>query len=133
MTDVVSTTVVSAGTVTGFAFGSYFAGFDAGVIIGAFAGAIFFVISAAEYNIPSRTGLGIISFLAGLIFSRPLSNFLMSQHFMINYSGELKWVEAALAFFVSAFVIFALMYVRNNGIGGIIKYIPFRWGRGNDK
>ncbi len=133
MTDPVSTAVISTGTVTGVAFGSWFAGFDAGVIIGAFGGAIFFVISATEYKTLSRTGFGVISFIVGLLFSRPLTNYVISQHFMHDYNGELKWIEAALAFLVSSFAIFALMYIRNNGVAGILKYIPFRWGRGNDK
>lgn len=132
MTEPVSSTAL--GALYSVAFVGYFVGIDAGTILGSFAGAIFFVVSANEYKTLPRTALGLISFIAGIIFSRPLGNYVLGLESMKSYSGEKNWIDAVLAFGVSAFVVVGLMYVKNNGVTGIMKHIPFiKWGSGNDK
>lgn len=45
----------------------WWAGLDSGVVIGAFAGAVFFVISSTELKLPARGGYFFVSFIAGVI------------------------------------------------------------------
>ncbi|WON75592.1 putative holin [Serratia sp. UGAL515B_01] len=53
MPEPVTTTTVAGVTVTGVAIMTFFARLPAGVVLGAFAGAILFVVSASEYGIRS--------------------------------------------------------------------------------
>lgn len=60
-----STTLTSAAAAV--AATGWWAGLDAGVVIGAFAGAVFFVTSSTELKLPARGGYFFVSFIFGVI------------------------------------------------------------------
>ncbi|AHG18466.1 hypothetical protein Z042_01545 [Chania multitudinisentens RB-25] len=71
MAEPLTATTAATGTITGVAFLSFFAGLPADVVLGAFAGAILFVVSASEYGVKSRFILAAGSFAAGLTMYKP--------------------------------------------------------------
>lgn len=54
-------------TITGVTFSSLLSGTDAGVFIGAFAGAVVYVLSATELTRPAQLGYFVASFLIGVL------------------------------------------------------------------
>lgn len=66
MTEPVSSTGVTL-SATAVAATGWWAGMDAGVVIGAFAGAMFFVISSSELKLLARGGYFFVSFVFGML------------------------------------------------------------------
>ena len=62
---ITGTTLTTAAAVVGAA--GWWAGLDPGVAIGAFWGAIFFVLSSKELTLIAKTGFGGVSFFFGII------------------------------------------------------------------
>ncbi|CQD79189.1 Uncharacterised protein [Yersinia intermedia] len=115
MAEPVTTTAVAGGAVTGVAVMTFFAGLPADVVLGAFAGAILFVVSASEYGIRSRIILAIGSFTAGLTMYKPAAAWIVD----FLPAGYDRGADAAGALLAAGCVIRLLMMI-NSG-GGFLK------------
>jgi Putative phage holin len=115
MADPVTTTAVAGGAVTGVAVMTFFAGLPADVVLGAFAGAILFVVSVSEYGIRSRVILAIGSFTAGLTMYKPAAAWIVD----FLPAGYDRGADAAGALLAAGCVIRLLMMI-NSG-GGFLK------------
>ncbi|CNL31897.1 Uncharacterised protein [Yersinia enterocolitica] len=115
MAEPVTTTAVAGGAVTGVAVMTFFAGLPADVVLGAFAGAILFVVSASEYGIRSRVILAIGSFTAGLTMYKPAAAWIVD----FLPAGYDRGADAAGALLAAGCVIRLLMMI-NSG-GGFLK------------
>ncbi|WP_413722412.1 putative holin [Sodalis sp. RH23] len=69
-----ATAVVTTGA--GVATLGWFSGLDPAVVIGSFAGAVFFVTSAADLTVPKRLGFFIVSLVFGVLACRPASEII---------------------------------------------------------
>ncbi|MFZ1875008.1 MAG: putative holin [Chania sp.] len=105
----------SGGAVTGLAIVTFFAGLPADVVLGAFAGAILFVVSASEYGNRSRVILAIGSFTAGLTMYKPAAAWIVD----FLPTGYDRGADAAGALLAAGCVIRVLMMI-NSG-GGFLK------------
>ncbi|KFK98115.1 hypothetical protein IV04_14570 [Serratia sp. Ag1] len=94
---------------------TFFAGLPADVVLGAFAGAILFVVSASEYGIRSRVILAIGSFTAGLTMYKPAAAWIVD----FLPAGYDRGADAAGALLAAGCVIRLLMMI-NSG-GGFLK------------
>lgn len=110
-------TAVAGGTVTGAAFAAYLAGLPADVILGAFAGAILFVVSATEYGIFSRIILALGSFTAGITMYKPTASLIILS-LPVSYD---RGADAAGALFAAGCVVYVLTKI-NSG-GGFLKKV----------
>lgn len=63
-------------TITGVTFASMLSGTDAGVFVGAFAGAVVYVLSAAELSRFAQIGYFIASFLIGVLAADMTTGFI---------------------------------------------------------
>lgn len=120
MAEPVTTTAVAGGTVTSVAFGAFLAGLPADVVLGAFAGAIFFVATASDYGIGSRLTLGLGSFIVGIIAYQPIAG-LIIEKLPMNYN---RGADAAGALISSFCAVTALMAFN--------KFLKKKWGGNND-
>lgn len=107
----------------GVAFLSYVAGLDAEVVLGAFAGALFFVTNSAEYNIKTRVILAFASFLAGLVMYRPAAALILDV-LPDNYS---RGADATGALLAAACVVKILMAINRR-----IPALPNKGGHDHD-
>jgi len=80
------TTAVISG-LSGSAWLSFFYGVPPEVVLGAFSGSVIFVTAAQEYPIKKRLILAMISFIAGVIVSRPAAALIIA---IIS-----KWADVA--------------------------------------
>ena len=110
MADPVTTTAGASGTVTGIALVTFFAGLPADVVLGAFAGAILFVVSASEHGFRTRLILAIGSFFAGLTMYQPAASLLI-DFLPSAYDG--RGADAAGALLAAACVIRLLMMINS--------------------
>lgn len=80
MTDPLSVTGTSAviSGLSGSAWLAFFYGVPPEVVLGAFSGSVIFVTAAQEYPIKRRLILALISFIAGVIVSRPAAALLIA-------------------------------------------------------
>ncbi|HHQ6599869.1 TPA: putative holin [Serratia fonticola] len=108
---VTTTTTVAGGAVTGVAVMTFFAGLPADVVLGAFAGAILFVVSASEYGIRSRLILAIGSFTAGLTMYKPAAAWIVD----FLPAGYDRGADAAGALLAAGCVIRLLMMINSGG------------------
>ncbi|MDA5480858.1 phage holin family protein [Yersinia intermedia] len=121
MADPVTATATVGSTLTGVAIATFFAGLPADVVLGAFAGAILFVVSASDYGIRSRLVLTVGSFGAGLTMYKPAAAWIV-DFLPENYD---RGADAAGALIAAACVIRLLMMINS---GGFLK----RKGGNND-
>lgn len=80
------TTAVISG-LSGSAWLSFFYGVPPEVVLGAFSGSVIFVTAAHEYPIKKRLILALVSFIAGVIVSRPAAALIIA---IIS-----KWADVA--------------------------------------
>ncbi|WP_337263333.1 MULTISPECIES: putative holin [unclassified Serratia (in: enterobacteria)] len=111
MAEPLTATTAATGTVTGVAFLSFFAGLPADVVLGAFAGAIIFVVFASEYGVRSRIVLAIGSFSAGLIAYKPVAAIIIDKLPGVYDRGA----DAAGALIAAACAVPFLMMINNSG------------------
>ncbi|WP_127958057.1 putative holin [Serratia microhaemolytica] len=111
MTEPVTTaTAAAGGTVTGVAVVTFFIGLPADVVLGAFAGAILFVVSASDYRLRARLALALGSFVAGITMYKPAAAWIIS----FLPEGYNRGADAAGAL-IAAGVIIRLLMMFNSG------------------
>lgn len=110
-----ATTQEAAKVLTTMAFTSFLAGLPADVVLGAFAGAILFVVSASEYSVKSCFILAIGSFTAGITMYKPAAGLIITW-LPVSYD---RGADAAGAFFAAACVVRLLMTI-NQRSGGFL-------------
>ncbi|HHQ6573271.1 TPA: phage holin family protein [Serratia fonticola] len=124
MAEPLTATTAATGTITGFAFLSFFAGLPADVVLGAFAGAILFVVSVSEYGVKSRLILAFGSFAAGLTMYKPAAA-LVVDLLPLSYD---RGADATGALIAAGCVVRILMMINTGSIGFLGKK-----GGSNDK
>ncbi|QHI00833.1 antiholin/holin protein [Pectobacterium phage MA12] len=75
MSEPISATAATA-VVGGVATAGWYAGLDAGVVVCAFAGAVFYVTQAKDVPKWTRFGFFVVSFVAGIAASRPAAELM---------------------------------------------------------
>ncbi|MFC0228062.1 putative holin [Serratia aquatilis] len=108
----VAGTTAASGTVTSIAILTFFAGLPADVVLGAFAGAILFVVSASEYGIRSRLVLAIGSFTAGLTMYKPAAAWIVD----FLPAGYDRGADAAGALLAAGCAIRVLIMINGGGL-----------------
>lgn len=123
MSEPVSSTALTGGVAAVAATG-WWAGLDSGVIIGAFAGAVFFVISSTELKLVARGGYFFVSFIFGIIAGQYAAEILSAL-----VPGSHSDVPAPLGALVAAAVSIKMLLTlstRNmagkmlSGVGGVL-------------
>ncbi|MGM7459068.1 putative holin, partial [Escherichia albertii] len=69
MSDPISGTGLAAGVLTGASVYGLLTGTDYGVVFGAFAGAVFYIATAADLSLSRRLAYFIVSYIAGILCS----------------------------------------------------------------
>lgn len=110
-----TTTQAAANTLTGMALASFLAGLPADVVLGAFAGAILFVVSVSEYSVKSRLILAVGSFTAGITMYKPAAGLILDW-LPVTYD---RGADAAGALIAAGCVVRILMMINNSS--GILK------------
>lgn len=85
MSDPVSGTVAAGAALTGVSIFGLLTGTDYGVVFGAFAGAVFYVATAADLNLIQRAAYFVVSYFAGIYGSGLVGSKLAS---ITNYSDK---------------------------------------------
>ena len=102
MAEPVSSTTLTGGAAVAAATG-WWAGLDSGVVIGAFAGAVFFVISSTELTLKARAGYFFVSFIFGVLcapYAAKLIALLIPVS--VDKSGAMMEAPVALGALVAA-------------------------------
>lgn len=85
MSDPVSGTVAAGAALTGVSIFGLLTGTDYGVVFGAFAGAVFYVATAADLNLIQRAAYFVVSYFAGIYGSGLVGSKLAG---ITNYSDK---------------------------------------------
>lgn len=117
MTDPLS--VSSTGAVisglSGSAWLAFFSGVPPEVVLGAFSGSVIFVTAAQEYPIKRRLLLALVSFIAGILVSRPAAGIIIaiiSKWASVGPDAvEVKSAYAGAALIMSVVAVKGLMYL----------------------
>lgn len=128
MSDPVSSTGVAGGALTGASVYGLLTGTDYGVVFGAFAGAVFYIATAADLSPLRRLGYFVVSFIAGVLCSGLLGSKLAAW---TGYSD--KPLDAIGAVIVSALAVKILTFLNNQDIGSLVALITRRGGSGGTK
>lgn len=69
MSDPISGTGLAGGVLTGASVYGFLSGTDYGVVFGAFAGAVFYIATAADLSAARRLAYFLVSYIAGILCS----------------------------------------------------------------
>ncbi|WOK01469.1 hypothetical protein [Pseudomonas phage UF_RH7] len=107
---------ISAGTATavvgGVATAGWYAGIDAGVVVCAFAGAVFYVTQAKDISKWARLGFFLVSFVAGIAASRPAAELISA---VVPTKSQIPEAVGALAAAASAVNLLLALNVKTIG------------------
>ncbi|WP_447875180.1 phage holin family protein [Serratia fonticola] len=109
MIEPVTTSTALKGTLTGMAIASFLAGLPADVVLGAFSGALMFVVSSSEYSGRSRIILAVGSFVAGLTMYKPAAAWII-DFLPASYD---RGADAAGAFLIAGCAVRLLMMINS--------------------
>ncbi|MFJ5503834.1 phage holin family protein [Pectobacterium carotovorum] len=102
-------------------------GTDYGVVFGAFAGAVFYVVTAAELTAFRRIAYFVVSYIAGVLCAGLVGSKLSA---LTGYTD--KPLDALGAVIVSALAIKILTWFNNQDMDGVLNALSrFRGGGGN--
>lgn len=87
---------------TGTAAGAYLSGLPAEVVLGSFAGALIFIVSATEYSTFRRLVLALASFVCGISMYHPVTGMI---HAWLPFTGEGQMADAVSAFVVACIAV----------------------------
>ncbi|HGU0366837.1 phage holin family protein [Escherichia coli] len=125
MSDPISGTGLAGGALTGASVYGLLTGTDYGVVFGAFAGAVFYIATAADLSASRRLAYFIVSYIAGILCSGLVGSKLAN---LTGYSD--KPLDAIGAVIVSALAVKILTFLNNQDIGSLVALITRRGGSG---
>ncbi|HHP3289858.1 TPA: phage holin family protein [Escherichia coli] len=130
MSDPISGTGLAGGALTGASVYGLLTGTDYGVVFGAFAGAVFYIATAAAADLSASRRLAyfIVSYIAGILCSGLVGSKLAN---LTGYSD--KPLDAIGAVIVSALAVKILTFLNNQDIGSLVALITRRGGSGGAK
>lgn len=117
---------VGAATLTGVTVFGMLSGLDYGVVFGAFAGAVYYVATAADLTTPRRVAYFLVSYIAGVLCAGLVGSKLAVW---TGYSD--KPLDALGAVIISALAIKILTFVSNQDLAGV--FSRFRGGTNGNK
>lgn len=123
MSDPVSSTGVVGGALTGVSIYGLLTGADYGVVFGAFAGAIFYIATAADLSPLRRLAYFVVSFIAGVLCSGLIGSLLSGW---TGYTD--KPLDALGSVFVSALAVKVLTFLNNQNISSLMALVTRRGG-----
>ena len=128
MSDPVSGTTIAAGGLMGASMFGLATGIDYGVVFGAFAGAVFYIATAADLSAARRLAYFVVSYIAGIICSGLVGSKLADW---TGYSD--KPLDAIGAVIVSALAVKILTFLNNQDVDSLVALITRRGGSGGTK
>ncbi|MDF7681901.1 phage holin family protein [Enterobacteriaceae bacterium ESL0689] len=123
MSDPVSGTTLAGGALTGASLYGLLTGTDYGVVFGAFAGAVFYIASAADLSAVRRVAYFVVSFIAGVLCAGLLGSKLATW---TGYSD--KPLDALAAVIIAALAVKILAFVNSQDISSLVALITRRGG-----
>ena len=118
MSDPISGTGLAGGVLTGASVYGFLSGTDYGVVFGAFAGAVFYIATAADLSAARRLAYFVVSYIAGIICSGLVGSKLADW---TGYND--KPLDA----------IKILTFLNNQDVGSLVALITRRGGSGGTK
>ncbi|EHG2316837.1 hypothetical protein J0129_002742 [Salmonella enterica subsp. enterica serovar Newport] len=128
MSDPISGTGLAGGVLTGASVYGFLSGTDYGVVFGAFAGAVFYIATAADLSAARRLAYFLVSYIAGILCSGLVGSKLAQA---TGYSD--KPLDAIGAVIVSALAVKILTFLNNQDVGTLVALITRRGGSGGTK
>lgn len=128
MSDPISGTGLAGGVLTGASVYGFLSGTDYGVVFGAFAGAVFYIATAADLSAARRLAYFLVSYIAGILCSGLVGSKLALA---TGYSD--KPLDAIGAVIVSALAVKILTFLNNQDVGSLVALITRRGGSGGTK
>ncbi|MEQ3380118.1 phage holin family protein [Citrobacter portucalensis] len=128
MSDPIFGTGLAGGILTGASVYGFVSGTDYGVVFGAFAGAVFYIATAADLSAARRLAYFVVSYIAGIICSGLVGSKLADW---TGYSD--KPLDAIGAVIVSALAVKILTFLNNQDVGSLVALITRRGGSGGTK
>ncbi|RJT26902.1 phage holin family protein [Buttiauxella izardii] len=116
----------AATALTGVTFFGILSGLDYGVVFGAFAGAVYYVATAADLTTPRRVAYFLVSYIAGVLCAGLVGSKLAV---VTGYSD--KPLDALGAVIISALAIKILTFFNNQDLAGM--FSRFRGGTNGNK
>ncbi|OAT17401.1 phage holin family protein [Buttiauxella gaviniae] len=116
----------AATALTGVTFFGILSGLDYGVVFGAFAGAVYYVATAADLTTPRRVAYFLVSYIAGVLCAGLVGSKLAV---VTGYSD--KPLDALGAVIISALAIKILTFINNQDLAGV--FSRFRGGTNGNK
>lgn len=116
----------AATALTGVTFFGILSGLDYGVVFGAFAGAVYYIATAADLTTPRRVAYFLVSYIAGVLGAGLVGSKLAV---LTGYSD--KPLDALGAVIISALAIKILTFFNNQDIAGV--FSRFRGGTNGNK
>jgi hypothetical protein len=116
----------AATALTGVTFFGILSGLDYGVVFGAFAGAVYYVATAADLTTPRRVAYFLVSYIAGVLCAGLVGSKLAV---LTGYSD--KPLDALGAVIISALAIKILTFINNQDLAGV--FSRFRGGTNGNK
>lgn len=128
MSEPITSTGVAGFALTGASLYGLLTGTDYGVVFGAFAGAVFYIATAADLRPLRRLAYFVVSFIAGVLCSGLIGSVLTGW---TGYSD--KPLDAIGAVIVSALAVKILTFLNNQDIGSLVALITRRGGSDGSK
>ncbi|EPR3212961.1 phage holin family protein [Klebsiella variicola subsp. variicola] len=126
MSDPVSGTSVAAGGLMGASMFGLATGIDYGVVFGAFAGSVFYVVTAADISRIRLAGYFLTSFIVGVLGAGLAGSKLNS---LTHYD---KPLDALGAVIFSALCIKVLTFLDSQDLKGLFGILSRIWGGGSN-
>ena len=128
MSDPFSGTGLAGLALTGASVYGLLTGTDYGVVFGAFAGAVFYIATAADLSVLRRLAYFFVSYIVGILCSGLLGSKLTS------WTGSTEKPLGAIgAVIASALAVQILTFLNKQDIGSLVALITRRGGSGGTK
>ena len=127
MSDPVSGTTIAGGGLMGASFFGFATGINYGVVFGAFAGAVFYVATAANITRLKLVGYFVTSFIVGVLGSGLVGSYLAKW---TEYND--RPLDALGAVAVSALAIKLLTFINNQELGNLFGMLSRMRGGGTN-
>ena len=128
MSDPFSGTGLAGLALTGASVYGLLTGTDYGVVFGAFAGAVFYIATAADLSVLRRLAYFFVSYIVGILCSGLFGSKLTS---LTGYTE--KPLDAIGAVIASALAVQILTFLNKQDIGSLVALITRRGGSGGTK